>query len=101
MTTFDGVIIGAGHNGRTLGTMARCGLKIGVFERNAWIGGGCTTEEPILPGFRCNLHSNFYIGFSQYACHARSRVGALRSVDHRTAGAARRNAARRHRTDHP
>jgi hypothetical protein len=31
----------------------------------AWIGGGCTTEEPILPGFRCNLHSNFYIGFSQ------------------------------------
>ena len=45
--------------------MARCGLKIGVFERNAWIGGGCTAEEPILPGFRCNLHSNFYIGFSQ------------------------------------
>jgi phytoene dehydrogenase-like protein len=66
MATFDGVIIGAGHNGLTLGAyMARCGLKIGVFERNTWIGGGCTTEEPILPGFRCNLHSNFYIGFSQ------------------------------------
>ena len=40
MATFDGVIIGAGHNGLTLGAyMARCGLKIGVFERNTWIGG--------------------------------------------------------------
>jgi len=66
MTTFDGVIVGAGHNGLTLAAyMARSGFKVGVFERNPWVGGGCTTEEPILPGFRCNLHSNFYIGFSQ------------------------------------
>ena len=35
MTRFDGVIIGAGHNSLTLGAyLARCGLKIGVFERS-------------------------------------------------------------------
>ena len=101
MTKFDGVIVGAGHNGLTLGAyMARCGLKIGVFERNAWIGGGCTTEEPILPGFRCNLHSNFYIGFSQ-APLMRDLELARWFVDDRTAGAARRDLARRHRAHHP
>ena len=66
MSRFDGVIIGAGHNGLTLGAyLARAGMKVCVLERNAWIGGGCTTDEPMLPGYRCNLHSNFYIGFSE------------------------------------
>ena len=65
MATFDGVIVGAGHNSLTLGAyMARAGLRVCVLERAPHIGGGCSTEEPILPGFRCNLHSNFYIGFS-------------------------------------
>src|SRR5262249_20252544 len=32
-------------------------------ERNPRIGGGTSTEEPTLPGYRFNLHSNFYIGF--------------------------------------
>jgi phytoene dehydrogenase-like protein len=64
MAAFDGIVIGAGHNGLTVAAyLAGAGLKICVLERNAWIGGGCSTEEPILPGFRCNLHSNFYIGF--------------------------------------
>ncbi len=61
---FDGIVVGAGHNGLTAAAyLAGAGLRICVLERNPWIGGGCTTEEPILPGFRCNLHSNFYIGF--------------------------------------
>ena len=64
MADFDGIVIGAGHNGLTAAAyLAGAGLRICVLERNSWIGGGCTTEEPILPGFRCNLHSNFYIGF--------------------------------------
>ena len=64
MQSYDGVIIGAGHNGLTLGAyLSRAGLKVAVVERNARIGGGCTTEEPTLPGYRFNLHSNFFMGF--------------------------------------
>ena len=63
MASFDGVVIGAGHNGLTLAAyLARAGLRIAVLERNPQIGGGCSTEERVLPGFRLNLHSSFYIG---------------------------------------
>jgi phytoene dehydrogenase-like protein len=51
MEKFDGVVIGAGHNGLTLAAyLARAGLKIAVIERNPHIGGGCITEEPALAG---------------------------------------------------
>ena len=64
VTTFDGIVIGAGHNGMTLAAyLARAGLKIAVLERNSQIGGGTSTEEPTLPGYRFNLHSNFFMGF--------------------------------------
>src|SRR6266478_6589173 len=63
MSGFDGVVIGAGHNGLTLAAyLSRAGLKIAVVERNPHIGGGCTTEAPALPGYRFNLHSNFFMG---------------------------------------
>jgi phytoene dehydrogenase-like protein len=65
MAGFDAVIIGAGHNGLTLGAyMSRAGLTVCVLERSPRIGGGCSTEEPALPGFRFNLHSNFYIAWA-------------------------------------
>ena len=64
MDNYDGVVIGAGHNGLTLAAyLARAGLKIAVVERNARAGGGCSTDEPVLPGYRFNLHSNFFMGF--------------------------------------
>jgi phytoene dehydrogenase-like protein len=63
MANFDGVVIGAGHNGLTLAAyLARAGLRIAVLERNPRLGGGCSTEERILPGYRLNLHANFYMG---------------------------------------
>lgn len=63
MTNFDGVVIGAGHNGLTTAAyLARAGMKVAVLERNARIGGGSSTEERILPGFKLNLHANFYMG---------------------------------------
>ena len=43
--------------------LARAGMKIAVLERNARIGGGTSTDEPTLPGYRFNLHSNFFMGF--------------------------------------
>jgi phytoene dehydrogenase-like protein len=61
---WDGIVIGAGHNGLTCAAyLARCGLKIAVVEANAWIGGGTTTDELTLPGFRSNVHANYFIGF--------------------------------------
>src|SRR5436190_7935226 len=56
------------HRSRTQRTDAR-GLsgsgrsKNSGLERNPHIGGGCTTEEPALAGYRFNLHSNFFMGF--------------------------------------
>jgi len=63
MAAYDGIVIGAGHNGLTLAAyLARAGLRIVVLERSAHLGGGCSTEERIAPGFRLNLHSSFFIG---------------------------------------
>jgi phytoene dehydrogenase-like protein len=64
MASYDGIVIGAGHNGLTLAAyLTRAGLKIAVLERNAVLGGGTSTAEPTLPGHRFNLHSNFFMGF--------------------------------------
>ena len=63
MDSFDGIIIGSGHNGLICANyLARAGLNILVIERNDRIGGGCRTEEVTLPGFRHNLHANFFMG---------------------------------------
>jgi len=63
MTRYDGIVIGAGHNGLTLAAyLSRAGFKIAVLERNATIGGGSSTGEPTLPGYRFNLHANFFMG---------------------------------------
>jgi len=62
MATFDGIVIGGGHNGLTCAAyLARAGLRIAVIERNPTIGGGCMTEEVTLPGFKHNLHANFHL----------------------------------------
>ena len=65
MASYDGVVIGAGHNGLTTAAyLTRAGLKIAVVERNSRIGGGCSTEERIAPGHKLNLHGSFYMGMS-------------------------------------
>ena len=51
-TTYDAVIIGAGHNGLvTAGYLARAGLKVLVLERRDVVGGACVTEER-FPGYK-------------------------------------------------
>lgn len=58
MTTHDVAVVGAGHNGLTLAAyLARAGLNVGVYELAEHVGGGASTEEVTLPGFKHNLHS--------------------------------------------
>jgi phytoene dehydrogenase-like protein len=54
-------IIGSGPNGLAAAiTLAFNGFSTTVFERNAQIGGGCSTAETTLPGFRHDLGSSVY-----------------------------------------
>lgn len=57
---FDGIIIGAGHNGLiTAAYLAKAGLKIAVFESRPTVGGGFATEELSVPGYKHNTHATF------------------------------------------
>jgi phytoene dehydrogenase-like protein len=57
---FDGIIIGSGYNGLTLGGyLAKQGLKILVLERRMHYGGATITEEVTIPSVYHNLHANF------------------------------------------
>ena len=52
MTTYDAVIIGAGHNGLVCAAyLARAGRRVLVLERREVVGGRAATEE-FAPGFR-------------------------------------------------
>ncbi len=56
-TSYDAVVIGAGHNGLTCGAyLAKAGLKTLVLERRHIIGGAAVTEE-IHPGFKASRFS--------------------------------------------
>jgi len=58
--TYDAVVIGAGHNGLCAAAyLARAGLSTCIVERRHEEGGGANTEEPLLPGFRFNMHANY------------------------------------------
>ncbi|HJZ53989.1 MAG TPA: NAD(P)/FAD-dependent oxidoreductase, partial [Gemmataceae bacterium] len=51
-STYDAIIIGAGHNGLvTAAYLARAGYKVLVLERRDVLGGCCITEE-VWPGFK-------------------------------------------------
>jgi beta-carotene ketolase (CrtO type) len=64
MSDFDAVVIGGGHHGTIIAPyLAKAGLKVGVFERQDRLGGGCVTEDGPVPGFRmpfCSEYSRFY-----------------------------------------
>ena len=54
-------IIGSGPNGLSAAiTLAQRGFAVTVYERNASLGGACSTAEVTLPGFRHDLGSSAY-----------------------------------------
>src|ERR1051325_10599738 len=60
--SFDGIIIGAGHNGLILQAyLGRLGLRVLSIDRNLHAGGGLSTiEDPAFPGVFHNIHSVFH-----------------------------------------
>jgi phytoene dehydrogenase-like protein len=55
--SWDAIIVGAGHNGLTAGSLlAKAGLSTLVLERRDLVGGACVTEE-IAPGCRASTTS--------------------------------------------
>lgn len=56
--SYDFVIVGGGHHGLACAAyLARAGASVLVLERSSRVGGGCSTEEATLPGFRHNICS--------------------------------------------
>jgi phytoene dehydrogenase-like protein len=64
--TYDGIILGSGHNALVLACYAaRAGLKVAVVEKNPVAGGGlATVEYPHGSGFNHNTHSFFHRGIT-------------------------------------
>jgi phytoene dehydrogenase-like protein len=60
-TTYDGIILGAGHNALILQAyLGKAGLKVLALERKDVVGGGLATlEDPRHPGFLHNTHAFF------------------------------------------
>ena len=61
MPIYDGIILGAGHNGMILQAyLGKAGMKVLAIERKAVTGGGLSTlEDPRHPGFLHNTHAFF------------------------------------------
>ena len=64
---YDGIVIGAGHNGLVLQAYAaQAGLSVLAIDRAPEAGGGLTTvEDPRHPGFRHNTHAFFHRALTQ------------------------------------
>jgi phytoene dehydrogenase-like protein len=62
MKEYDLIVVGSGHNGLIGGCyLAKSGLKVLVLEKREILGGGATTEELTLPGFKHDACSSEHV----------------------------------------
>jgi phytoene dehydrogenase-like protein len=62
MSTYDAIIIGAGHNGLTCACyLARAGMKVLVLEQYRDVGGMTISEEVTGPGFLTDVHASGFL----------------------------------------
>lgn len=70
MSTYDALVIGAGHNGLTAALyLARAGWRVCVLERQPIVGGAVQSGEVTLPGFVHDLWStnqNLFLSSAVY-----------------------------------
>ena len=71
-STYDGIILGTGHNSLILQAyLCRAGLRVVSLERNTVPGGGLRTEEwPVGSGFLHNTHSFYHRGVTRMPWYA-------------------------------
>ncbi|HWI65438.1 MAG TPA: NAD(P)/FAD-dependent oxidoreductase [Symbiobacteriaceae bacterium] len=71
MSDFDVVLVGSGINSLVCGAMlAKAGWRVGIFERNGYLGGAIRTEEITRPGFKHDLFAAWhplFVGSPAYA----------------------------------
>ncbi|MFT4089458.1 MAG: NAD(P)/FAD-dependent oxidoreductase [Asticcacaulis sp.] len=61
-SSYDVIIIGAGHNGLTAaGYLAKAGKSVLVLERKSYAGGGVSTRQLNTPGYWHDEHSSVHI----------------------------------------
>lgn len=66
---YDAIVVGGGHHGSIIACyLGAAGLKVGVFERKAQIGGGATSRKGPVPGFLMNIcaHWTRFYGHPAY-----------------------------------
>jgi phytoene dehydrogenase-like protein len=62
MSSYDVVVVGAGHNGLTCACyLAKAGRKVLVLERRHIVGGAVCTQDDLIPGYRLDVGSSAHI----------------------------------------
>lgn len=57
--SYEVVVVGGGLQGlASAAYLAKCGLRVAVFEARNEVGTNCDTEEVMRPGVRCNLQAS-------------------------------------------
>ena len=76
--SYDIIVAGGGHNGLIAAAyLAKAGLSVCVVEQNDHVGGGVTTREVTLPGFKHDVCSILHMAVQQNPIIQNDELGLL------------------------